>query len=158
MCLCCLAQLLFWKLARESKSLTRLSPPSSFLLRGDLPLPPSAWSFPSYLISNLRDVTPLVPAIDGIYSFSLLANNRSGLLLTWPIRSREMGKSRAIETYLKLPPHPKVSLTGFYSAIVIQVSISVTFSKFQFEKLNTDSSKFWVISPPLWIMPSLEFR
>ena len=59
-----------------------------------------------------------------------------------------LGKSQAIETYLKLPPHPKVSLTGFYSAIVIQVSISVTFSKFQFEKLNTNSSKFWVISPP----------
>lgn len=78
MCLCCLTQLWFWKLARESKSLTRLSPPSSFLLRGDLPLPPSAWSFPSYLISNLRDVTPLVPAIDGIYSFSLSANDRLG--------------------------------------------------------------------------------
>ena len=77
-----------------------------------------------------------------------LANERSSLPLTWPIRAREMGKSQAIETYLKLPPHPKVSLTGFYSAIVIQVSISVTFSKFQFEKLNTNSSKFWVISPP----------
>ena len=113
-----LPQLLVLKLARKSKSLTKLSPHSSFLLTR---FTSSTLCLIISILSNLKSSRCHTSrAGDGIHSLTCLANHRSRSMLNWPIRALETDESWSIETYLKLPPHPKVSLTGFYSAIVIQ--------------------------------------